>query len=67
MLTRRDGVPERFVAVWSCFRLSEADPSFEGVVVFRKEGAFVWRKGHRCGWIVPGTKQQTDFGTVTVS
>ena len=67
MLTRRDGVPERFVAVWSCFRLSEADPSFEGVVVFRKEGAFAWRKGHRCGWIVPGTKQQTDFGTVTVS
>jgi pSer/pThr/pTyr-binding forkhead associated (FHA) protein len=67
MMTRRDGVPERFVAVWSCFRLSEADPSFEGVVIFRKDGAFAWRKGRRCGWIVPGTKQQTDFGVVTVS
>jgi hypothetical protein len=67
MLTRRDGVPERFVAIWSCFRLSEADPSFEGVVIFRKDGAFAWRKGRRCGWIVPGTKQQTDFGVVTVS
>ena len=67
MLTRRDGIPERFVAVWSCFHLSEADPSFEGVVIFRKDGAFAWRKGRRCGWIVPGTKQQTDFGVVTVS
>lgn len=67
MLTRRDGIPERFVAVWSCFRLSEADPSFEGVVIFRKDGAFAWRKGRRCGWIVPGTKQQTDFGVATVS
>ncbi len=67
MLTRRDGIPEKFIAVWSCFRLEEADPSFNGVLIFRKDGAFAWRKGRKCGWIIPGTSQQTDFGTVTVN
>ena len=67
MLTRRDGVAERFVALWSCFPLEEADPSFEGVVIFRKDGAFAWRRGQRCGWLVPGETLETDFGQVTVS
>lgn len=67
MLKRRDGFPEMFVAVWSCFSLENADPSLKGVVIFRKDGGFAWRKGRRCGWIVPGTKQHTDFGVVTVS
>lgn len=67
VLARRDGIPELFVAVWSCFSLAEADPSFSGVVIFRKDGGFAWRKGRRCGWIVPGTEQQTDFGVVKVS
>lgn len=67
MLSRRDGVAERFVALWSCFPLEEADPSFEGVVIFRKAGGFAWRRGRRCGWLVPGTTLQTDFGVVIVS
>ena len=67
MLTRRDGVAERFVALWSCFPLEEADPSFEGVVIFRKDGGFAWRRGRRCGWLVPGETLETDFGLVTVS
>ena len=67
MLTRRDGVAERFVALWSCFPLEEADPSFEGVVIFRKDGGFAWRRGQRCGWLVPGETIETDFGKVTVS
>lgn len=67
MLKRCDGIPEMFVAVWSCFSLEHADPSLKGVVIFRKDGAFAWRKGRKCGWIVPGTKQKTDFGVVTVS
>ena len=67
MLKRRDGFPEMFVAVWSCFSLENADPSLKGVVIFRKDGGFAWRKGRKCGWIVPGTKQHTDFGVVTVS
>ena len=67
MLTRRDGVAERFVALWSCFPLEEADPSFEGVVIFRKAGGFAWRRGRRCGWLVPGETVDTDFGKVTVS
>ena len=67
MLTRRDGIQERFVAVWSCFQLGDADPSFEGVTIFRRDGAFAWRKGRRCGWIIPGTSQKTDLGTVVVS
>ena len=67
MLTRRDGIAERFVALWSCFPLEEADPSFEGVVIFRKAGGFAWRRGRRCGWLVPGETMNTDFGQVTVS
>ena len=67
MLTRRDGMAERFVALWSCFPMDEADPSFEGVIIFRKEGGFAWRRGRRCGWLVPGTTIHTDFGEVTVS
>jgi len=67
MLTRRDGVRERFVMLWSCFPLEEADPSFEGVVIFRKDGAFAWRRGRRCGWLVPGEALNTDFGQVNVS
>jgi hypothetical protein len=66
MLSRRDGIPESFVALWSCFSLEDADASFEGVVVFRKDGAFAWRRGRRCGWLVPGTSMQTDMGTVTI-
>ena len=67
MLTRRDGIAERFVALWSCFPLEEADPSFEGVVIFRKDGGFAWRRGRRCGWLVPGGTLETDFGKVTIS
>lgn len=67
MLTRRDGVSERFVALWSCFPMEEADPSFEGVVIFRKDGGFAWRRGRRCGWLVPGETLDTDFGQVKVS
>lgn len=67
MLTRRDGVSERFVALWSCFPMEEADPSFEGVVIFRKDGGFAWRRGRRCGWLVPGETLNTDFGQVNVS
>ena len=66
MMTRRDGVFERFVALWSCFPLEEADPSFEGVVIFRKDGGFAWRRGRRCGWLVPGETLETDFGQVAV-
>ena len=67
ILTRRDGVAERFVALWSCFPLEEVDPSFEGVVIFRKDGGFAWRRGRRCGWLVPGERLETDFGQVEVS
>ena len=66
-LTRRDGIPEMFVALWSCFPLGEADPSFDGVVVFRKDGGFAWRRGRRSGWLVPGAALDTDYGKVTIS
>lgn len=67
MLTRRDGMAERFIALWSCFPLDEADPSFEGVVIFRKDGGFAWRRGMRCGWLVPGETINTDFGQIKIS
>ena len=67
MLTRRDGLPEKYIAVWSCFWLGDADPSLDGVVIFRKDGAFAFRDTYRSGWIVPGTEIPTDYGSVKVS
>lgn len=68
LLARRDGVHERFAAVWSCFCLGEADPSFEGTVIFRKDGAFAYRREDgRSGWLVPGATIQSDLGPVCVS
>lgn len=63
---RLDGVPESAVMVWSCFRLEEADPSFEGVKIFRSDGGFAWRRGRRCGWLVPSESIETECGTVYV-
>ena len=68
MISRTDGVAEKFVGLWSCFWLGEADPSFEGYVVFRKDGAFAYcREDGQVGWLVPGTTVQTDFGNITVN
>lgn len=68
MLSRKDGVVEKFVGLWSCFWLGEADPSFDGYVVFRKDGAFAYcRDDGQSGWLVPGTTVQTDFGNITVN
>lgn len=66
MFKRLDGVPESAVMVWSCFRLEEVDPSFEGVKIFRSDGGFAWRRGRRCGWLVPGESIETECGTVYV-
>ena len=68
MISRTDGVAEKFVGLWSCFWMGEADPSFEGYVVFRKDGAFAYcREDGQVGWLVPGTTVQTDFGNITVN
>lgn len=68
MISRTDGVAEKFVGLWSCFWLGEADPSFEGYVVFRKDGAFAYsREDGRTGWLVPGTIVQTDLANITVN
>ncbi|MBQ3288042.1 MAG: FHA domain-containing protein [Kiritimatiellae bacterium] len=68
MISRTDGVAEKFVGLWSCFWLGEADPSFEGYVVFRKDGAFAYcREDGQTGWLAPGTTVQTDFGNITVN
>ena len=67
MLTRRDGLPEKYIAVWSCFWLGDADPSLDGVVIFRKDGAFAFRDSYRSEWIVPGTEIETDDGPVKVT
>ena len=68
LISRTDGVSEKFVGLWSCFWLGEADPSFEGYVVFRKDGAFAYcRDNGQSGWFVPGTTVQTDFGNITVN
>lgn len=66
-LTRLDGISETFVCMWSCLHLGEIDRTYEGAVIFRKDGAFAWCRGERCGWLVPGTKVETEYGAVTVS
>ena len=67
MLSRTDGVAEKFIGLWSCFWLGEADPSFEGYVVFRRDGAFAYcSEDGQVGWLVPGTTVQTGFGNITV-
>ena len=68
VLSRRDRIPEKYIAMWSCFWLGDADPSFDGVIIFRKDGAFAYRRDDgRSGWLVPGTTIQTDFGMATVN
>jgi len=67
VLSRRDGISETFVCLWSCLHLGEIDRSFDGVVIFRKEGAFAWFRGSECGWLVPGMSLETDYGTVEVT
>lgn len=66
LLTRRGGEAEAFVALWGCFDLGAVDPSFEGVTLFRERGGFAWRRGRRCGWFVPGTVLESEFGTLKV-
>lgn len=66
VLSRTDGIPETYVCIWSCFHLEEVDPSFNEVVIFRKDGAFAWLRGNQCGWLVPGTTIHTDYGTIKI-
>lgn len=66
LLNRQGGRPEAYVALWGCFGLGEADPAFEGITLFRERGGFAWRRGRHCGWLVPGTVMQTEFGTLRV-
>lgn len=56
LMKRTDGIPEYFVAVWSCVRLEDVDPSYAGIKIFREGNGFAWRCGRRCGWLVPGMK-----------
>ena len=56
LLRRTDGQQECFVALWSCVRMEDVDPSFAGVTIFREGRGFAWRRGRRCGWILPGAR-----------
>lgn len=67
ILRRRDGIPETYVCFWSCLPLEEIDRSYQGVVIFRKDGAFAWCRGASCGWLVPGTSLETAYGSVRIS
>jgi hypothetical protein len=66
LLTRRKGPKEAYATLWSCFPLGAVDPAFEGVTLFREGEGFAWRRGKRCGWLVPGTTIQTECGPVWV-
>jgi len=67
VLTRRDGVPETYVCMWSCLHLGEIDGSFKGIILFRKDDAFAWGNEDECGWLVPGTEVKTANGLVKIS
>lgn len=66
LLTRLGRLPEAYLALWGCFQLGEVDPAFEGVTLFREHKGFAWRRGRRCGWLVPGTELETEFGLLRV-
>jgi len=67
VLKRRDGVRETYVCMWSCLHLGEIDSSHDGIILFRKDGAFAWGNESECGWLVPGEQVETAYGYVTIS
>ena len=68
MISRTDGVDETFIGLWNCFCLGEADPSFDGYVVFRKDDAFAYCcEDGQAGWLVPGEIVETGLGRVMIS
>jgi len=59
VLRRRDAVPETYIALWECFLLGEADPDFDGIVVWREENGFGYATADADGWLQPGITIQT--------
>lgn len=66
-LTRCDGKAETFVCMMSCLHLGEIDRAYDKTVIFRKNGAFAWCRGDRCGWLVPGETITSEYGSVKVT
>ena len=67
LVRRLDGVAESFIGLWSCFCMGEAEALLADVVVFRKDGAFAYRRSDgKTGWLVPGVALATEFGTINV-
>ena len=66
VLRRRDCVPETYIAVWECFSLGEADPDFDGIVVWREVHGYGYATANTEGWLEPGMVIQTPQGEVRV-
>jgi len=59
VMRRCDHVPETYIALWECFLLGEADPDFDGIVVWREENGFGYATADADGWLKPGITIQT--------
>lgn len=64
---RGDAPGETCVAMWSCFCFGNVEPALDGWIVFRKDGAFAYRrKDGKTGWLAPGSTVHTPLGPLTV-
>ena len=67
LLRRRKGAAEAYAVLWSCFPLGTVDRAYDGVTLFREGSGFAWRRGRQCGWLVPGSEFDTEYGRVYVT
>lgn len=54
VLRRFDRVPETYVALWECLSLVDADPDFDGMIVWREGNGYAYATAETEGWLQPG-------------
>jgi len=66
IMRRCDSIPETYVALWKRFSLGDADPDFDGMVVWREGNGFGYATAETEGWLEPGMVIQTPQCEVSV-
>ncbi len=59
VMRRSDCIPETYIALWDCLLLRDADPDFEGLIVWREDTGFGYASADSEGWLEPGTTIRT--------
>jgi hypothetical protein len=58
ILRRGDAIPETYILLSDCIALRDADPDFDGIVVWREERGFGYATAETEGWLEPGMTLQ---------